>query len=147
MPILYNPEVHNEIRTAAKTQPGSQTINTSLHNVAIPTIEVNPKIVKNGYSFPKSQSTTGTVYLGNPGGSTRDFYITGVYVSFVKDASCDVATGDLQVDIPVLGTNIAVVVMPVITLTAEKFSTFVSFGHPIKVDKGGNFQFTGTFTA
>lgn len=78
----------------------------------------------------------------------KDFYLTGVTLSFVKDAANDLATGSLLVQTTVNGETVSVTGIAVLTLTAQQQTVRCEFNPPIKVDRNAAIQLpTATFTA
>jgi len=91
-----------------------------------------------------SSSAAATLYATpvNPAG---DFFLTGVTLSFVKDATCDIATGSVAINATVNGVVRGVLSLSLLTLTAQNQSLSISLPKPLKIDKGTNIQ-RGAFT-
>lgn len=140
-----NADVKQEIITSQRLQT---TLGDEIKE-PIPVIEVNSKLVKDGFAKNDSQTTTGN--LGTTASSlgtvTQDWYLAALSFGFVKNATCDVASGTLQVTVTINGTSTVVASIPVLTLTAERADKFIIFPHPIKVDKNTTATMSGTFTA
>lgn len=66
----------------------------------------------------------------------RDFYLTGVTMSFAKDAVCDVASAVMTLSIRIDGAPAQIAQLPMLTLTAQSGVVSVSFPIPIRVDRG-----------
>lgn len=146
MTTVNNSEVIQELRNAAKLQLGKDRIPNFLSSGIVPTIELSSKLVKNGIAKATSQTTTGTTTIyATP--ATQDFYLCGIEYGFVKNATCDVATGTLNVTATINGSAQTIATIPVLTLTAERGDRFIYLSHPIKIDRGINIQLSGTFTA
>lgn len=94
-----------------------------------------------------SSTTTGTVAAYTTP-TDKDFYVTGIDISMIKDAACDAASGGVvTVSTTVKGITFSLARISGITLTAQSASKYCSFPFPIKVDRGVAINVTGTFTA
>ena len=103
--------------------------------MAIPVVEVNPKLTKPLVTYNAVKTTTGALTtLTTP--TDQDVYIRSVVLNMVKDATCDAATGQLYVSCMVGGLLRVLACIPILTLTAQSFETRVDFGSGIKVDRG-----------
>lgn len=148
MAVNRNSNVAEEIRDVLKLQ---QNVDGNISNVAgqiIPVVDVNPKharIVNVCQRLTKTTTGDGTVYT-TP--SDKDFYMTNLQLSFIKDAACDAATGNLSVTafLPD-GSNPFLLSMPIITLTAQQSQGFFNFSAPVLLKKGSAIVSTGSFTA
>jgi hypothetical protein len=136
-----NSQVTAEIRDALKLNVGTEKIPE-----AIPVIEVGMKLTKNAISRTGGSAATGsaTIYT-TP--TDQDFYLTGFNFSYSKNATCDVATGSINLTAFIQGANVAICLLSVLTLTAEKDTISVTLTHPIKIDRGKAIAISGTFTA
>lgn len=93
-------------------------------------------------------NTAATITLPSisAGGET---FITGIHASYVKDSTCDIAIGQASITLIPAETNVAVapIKFPLLTLTAQQESEFLSFPYPIKVKNASAVTFsTGTYT-
>jgi len=80
----------------------------------------------------------------------RDRYITGVTLSILKDATCDVATGAVTLSAVLDGdsTSTALLSLPVLTTTAQSDRISLALVRPVKLKKGAAVALgQGTFTA
>jgi len=116
-------------------------INTSIQ----PVIDLNPKnsttVLGGGVS-----SSGGALTLTGESGKT--FYITSINLNVCKDAACDVATGNIDFQIYAKNKTIAIIQIPVITLTAQDVHVPLNFSHPIECVEGQIGYSTSTsFTA
>lgn len=94
-------------------------------------------------------SSTGTFNTALPTVSTgSETYLTGVTLSFIKDSTCDIATGAVQVSITPTDSNVASVIInaAVLTLTAQDKDVFLALPYPFKVKNASNISVSGTFT-
>lgn len=97
--------------------------------------EVNPKMSRrSNISRGTSRTTSGglTVYT-TP--ADKDFYLTHISYGLIKDATCDLASGESSVTGTIEGASQKLINIPVLTLTAQ--NTFIStdFAMPIKLDR------------
>lgn len=135
-----NTQVQQEIRDALKLNLNVERI----PNV-VPVIEVGTKIVKNPILKYKVRSTSGadTVYT-TP--TNQDVYLNYINFNFIKDATCDVADGELSVSIVQDGET-KYFYLSVLTLTAQTGNLSIPFPKGIKLDRGSNISIGGnTFT-
>jgi len=119
----------------------------------IPVVDVSPK---NATGFVVSTSGTNTGVLPISAAMLRNvtvddsiIYLTGVYASYIKDATCDLATGAIAVYCQPadVGQNVNIISFPVIALTAQSDSIYINFRNPIKLTKNTAVTIQGTFTA
>lgn len=114
-----------------------------------PTIETNPflasfaSVAESGLG--SSTGTSVTIY-STP--STTDFYLTGVSLAIIKDATCDTITGSISVTATVNGVSKSLVRIPHITLTAQTSELSISMVAPLKIDRNTNISISApSFTA
>ena len=120
-----------------------------LSRSVIPTMDMTPSFHRKTDLIKSATRTTtgsGTVHSTH---AVAETYITGIFLSLVKDVSADTASNDpfvLTAVINGVSTNLARV--GVLTLTAQNQSIYIKFANPILVDKGTNMTITGAaFTA
>jgi len=119
-------------------------LNTEVVPNAVPVIEVGVKSVKNGLVASISSSNlNGNTTILSTGGS--DVYICSVWISHIKDVTCD-STG-AAVLASIGGVNKNLIHTGGITLTVMDKGLSVSFPHPIKVDKNTNIVANSNRTA
>jgi len=112
------------------------------------TYDLNRKFSE--FVVTNSSTTTGTNTTTLPtvsqGGS---IYLVGVATDMIKDATCDQATGIMAVTATPDSSGVAsnLIRIPVITLTAQTFSTYISFPYPLKIKPGSTMGFTASFAA
>jgi hypothetical protein len=120
--------------------------NETLDKVQL-TYSLNKKY--SSFSLGFGQSTTGvstaTLPLVSPGSET---YITGLNLSFIKDAACDIATGNLTLSVVLdqSGVSTNIIRLSVLTLTAQSENVSLSLPYPLKVKNNTNISVTGSFT-
>lgn len=109
--------------------------------VAVIPVEPVSKIVRSGNT---SSSGALTIFT-TP--SDKDFYLVGGNISLVKDVTCDAATGTFQITCTIDGVAQAIMVIGILTLTAQSEIVNLSLPYPIKVDRGTAITGSITFTA
>jgi len=77
----------------------------------------------------------------------RKLEIFGYYLALAKDASCDIATGNVSINFTQDGVSKVLVALPVITLTAQQMILSLSFDKPIVCDENTSVTVYGTYTA
>jgi hypothetical protein len=150
MARINNSELNNEITDATRIQSGSSAIPNELGNTVIPVIDVSPArnkittILKTGSVTASGNSTIVTL------DGDKDFYLTGVAISFAQDATCDAASGNAVSIVGTLDADLtskALLQLSAITLTAANGSIALSFPGSIRMLKGSAITLTGnTFT-
>jgi len=136
---MVNSQVSNEIVEAFKIDRQVERIPQ-----AIPVIEVGIKSVKNNKAASFARTTTGTASL-YASSAINKTYITGLQVSFIKDAACDIATGDINISTTIGGISTIIARFAVITLTADTQSVYIDFKHPLLIDRSATISFTATY--
>lgn len=142
---VQNTEAINNIRAAARLSI-SEGFPQMLSPAIVPVLDMTPDFHKKSFVFSSSPTTTGatTIYTTPTGKKT---YLTGVMLDIVKNVTCDVATGVISVTAVIDGTTTTIVAVPVLTLTAERSDSEITFANPIAIDPGTAVSLTGTFTA
>lgn len=138
-----NRTITNNIVDTLKLNPISDNIPKTVIPSIQPTFEVNRKIAT---VRSATRSTTGTSTVLTTS-STVDTYLIGVGLSYVKDATCDIATGRLTVAGAIEGTSQALMSLNILTTTAQSDSEYVSFSTPVKLDRNAAVTMATTFTA
>lgn len=78
----------------------------------------------------------------------KDFYLTSVLMTIVKDATCDMASNVYNLTAVVDGVTISLGTIAILTLTAQSEVISRDFTIPIKIDRGSSIFLTAnTFTA
>jgi len=137
----YNPSISEDAARILNSKQGQFLGDDVQGPVAVIPIRRYANIVRRVGS-----TTTGsaTVYT-TP--ADKDFYLTGIQVSFIKNATCDVASGPLRYTATVEGVSQGIISLALLTLTAQDQNAFVSFETPIKVDRNTAITTSNTFTA
>lgn len=147
MATIYNSDLTREVRDGAKIQQSRESIPSQLADKIVPVMEVNPKLLRRARSLAslaRSTTGTGTVMTAS---SNKTTILTGLTAGFIKTATCDVATGDINVYTTIGGASVALLRLPVLTLTAQEQNVSIQFSTPIEIDLGATIVFSGTFTA
>lgn len=111
--------------------------------VAVVPLVPAPRIIKSSVA---SSSGTSNTFHTTP--TDKDFYLSALQLSIVKDSTCDVATGSLTVATTVDGAVVQLARVPIVTLLAQLHDVTIPFPIPVKIDRGVNITTTqGTFTA
>lgn len=114
----------------------------------VPIVDVGLKSSISPLVKTTTQSTTGNVSLISSTDYPDNYvHIKAAYLSFAKNATCDIATGAITLVGTVNGTTRNIIALAVLTTTAERDSVYISFDTPIRIDKGTTVYYTGTFTA
>lgn len=143
---MTNSEQVNETIRALGLNPSAENVPNA--NVVV---ETNPLILKGieiiaGGSSSTSASTS-TLYTCS---SSRDTYLAGYALSYTKDAACDRATGTASILVTLDGqtTQVPIITISTITLTAQQFLFENTLNRLIKLKRGSTIQFSAdTFTA
>jgi hypothetical protein len=138
---MVNSQVVSEIVNAFKLDTNVDKIPN-----AIPVIEVGTKSVKNILVAPLTAPATGLQTILTTS-TTNDTIIYCIVMSYNKNATCDIATGQIYIDAVLGGKITHIALLNVITLTAEKDNLIIPLPHGLKIDRGTNIQMSGTFTA
>jgi len=120
------------IQTAAKLQQGSDSAPRILASQIIPTLEVNPRLVKNAVMYHQTctNATAATIYT-TP--DNQDVYLSAVTLSSISDVTATTTYAAIQFYV---GGAQRRIIIPRISLTVQNQSMAVSFPNPIKVDRG-----------
>lgn len=147
MAKIYNSDLSKELVEGAKIQTSFDYTPDQLAEKVVPVMEVNPKLLKiNNFIKNNFQTTTGTIaIITTP--ADKDTYITGLSAGYVKDVTCDSATGVYSLTCVINGATHNLIQFPIITLTAQQDEREITFAYPVKVDRASAIQLTGTFTA
>ena len=148
MAIIYNSDLSKELVDGAKIQQNIDSIPNQLADKVVPVMEVNPKIlrkvnlIQTGASVSTGTVSTGSIALG------KNFFLTSIIATMIKDAACDVATGTLNIATTLYETNAATTIgtIPVITLTAASKDVIIDFARPVRLANGASLTLTGTFS-
>jgi len=145
---VQNPEVG----MIARDQAGltiAEGFPQSLSSQIIPVINLTPedyRLLNIKSSGSSVSATSNTIFTTS---AERDTYIVGIVYSFVKDATCDVATGFSRIQTTIDGVSGSVLArFALLTLTAQNQTTYIKFPRPVKVNRNVAVQLAqDTFTA
>lgn len=145
MGTIYNKDVFDELRYNGKIQ-NTDTINNQISGNIVPVMEVNPRLVRPcNVSIHNASSTTGnTVIYTVPSG--KDFFCTGVYLTYASDAACD-GTGSSITFVDQYGATRRMIGVFKIASTAYSQSISLSFPTPILIRSGVAINLSNNFTA
>jgi len=148
MATIYNSDLSKELVDGAKIQVSSDKIPNQLGQTVVPVMEVNPKMLRICNVAKHSvQLTTGSLTVFTTS-AYNDFYLNSAYVEFIKDVTCDIATGSISFATTINGVATRLLDFPVITATAQPLvGAAISFPVPLKIDRGAAITLSGTFTA
>lgn len=111
-------------------------------------LDATPRKAATAEILAYNQSTaSGSMGVSLPGTSRQRLFLTGMAISRIKDAACDVASGFANVTVTIKGLGTRIAQVPNITLTAQQFDQFMVFNPPIELDPGSSITYPGTFTA
>jgi hypothetical protein len=146
---INNSDLFKELKEGARLQQLSGKIPDKLASSIVPVMEVNPKLLRRIDTLQGTMATaTGTMTPFTTPNSNRDFYLSAVHFAFIKDATCDVATGRINLLATIGGvTNTIIVSLPCITLTAQSENAIIEFPTPIKIDRNTSINSPITYTA
>lgn len=134
---IYNSNLTQEMVDSAKLQVGNGGIPQELAEKVIPVMEVNPKLLRITNFVTSANGTGNTNTTVFNASAAKDFYLTSVSLSAVKDATCDMATGNLVVvAVTCQGRTAYLLNLPCLTLTAQQAQLALNFSPPIKIDRG-----------
>jgi len=137
----YNPSISQRAQRVFNTK--GEHLSDDVIPTIQPVIQVAPvaRIVRNGNTSATGSLTPYTTP------TDKDFYLTAIGLSYSKNVTCDVATGNVQLNITVDGASVAVIALAMQTLTAQDGTAYISFPIPIKVDRGTAITGTNSYTA
>lgn len=115
-----------------------------LLNTVQPIVDTAPDRFTEVLGSGSSGSTGSTTVLTAESGK-RDTFITGIWLSVMKDSSCDNTT--TQVTAVINGATVNLIDIRSITLTATDNNIYVPFEKPLKIDRGSAILLSKTFAA
>jgi hypothetical protein len=146
---INNQDVMNKLAKNANIQIAQERAPNELAEKIVPTFETNPQLLKENIilgSTNKTSTGAGTIFTTD---AQRETYITSIKYSYVKSATCDVATGAVATLTCVIdGVSKSLLSLVGLTLTAEKDTVVLNFTYPLKIDKNSIVAFgSESFTA
>lgn len=137
----YNPSISEDTHRILNLKSGDN--NNEVADYIQPIIKIEPRC---NISEGTGRTVSGTATMFTTPAS-KDFYLTGLLISYIKDAACDIATGAIAVTVNIDGTSKTIARLSVLTLTAQSQVVYIPFVKPLKVDKSASISMTGTFAA
>lgn len=151
MAITQNKKVIENVQNVLYSTYNQQAIPNKVSDIINLSLDVTPNNYREAVARQASSITTGTISLSASviwaGNTDREFYLTGALISFTKDVTCDIATGNLNVSYTSNGAGRQLASMAVLTLTAQNAHIPVSLTKPIKIDNNTAITYSGTYTA
>lgn len=138
MPVkIFNTSIAKTFHDRMNVRDGVFIANELAQNKPVPVIEVDKPIITIVKPGSTVNSTTSTIYT-TP--SDKDFYLTGVNLTMIKDST---ATATLMgVNVLIDATTVSILRIRGLTLTADKQTVSSNFSFPIKIDRGTNITLT-----
>jgi len=129
-------------------QPGTDKIPTETLDKVQLTYGLNRQF--SSFVLRAGQTTSGTLTCTAPTlGTGQEIYITQIGASITKDATCDMASGNMNVTLTPDGSGVSVNI-PVITMlttTAQDQAVVIPLPYPLKIKPNTNITQANTFTA
>jgi len=110
----------------------------------MPVIEVGDNIDQR-FIIHTNSATSGTITITTTP-TDKDFYLTGIEMSYATDATCDMASAQNGVIVIIQGVSRVALSFANIALTAQQSDRSITFPVPILLDRGSLVTMTGTFT-
>lgn len=142
----HNSKLTEELILGGRLQISDGVPSQIMHTIQ-PVMEVNPKLLRTVNIVRGNRLTTTGQITAYITPTDKDFYLTYISASYIKDATCDSTTGRYDVSIVIDGATNALFAFPIITTTAQTGTFSQNFVQPIKLDKNSGITFSGTFTA
>jgi hypothetical protein len=146
MVIVRSSDTLAALRDVSRLQNSVEQLPTTLSTQIVPTVEINPLLVKPSEPLGfNTSSTTGSMVIFTSGVGYIT-YLTSLSFSFIKDATCDIADGKIDVSTTVDGKLSNIGTLAVFTLTAQSGSMQLVFPHPLRIDPGASVSVGGSFS-
>jgi len=150
MAQIYNSDLTKELTEGAKIQVSRDYPPSQLADKVVPVMEVNPKLLRRtGVLVVANRIISGSLTIFTCP-TNVDTIVSGVYLGFTKDATCDIATGRITITATPDDTGAAtsLAALPCLTTTAERGDITIDFHAPIKLKPGSVIAFgSDTYTA
>jgi len=107
-----------------------------------PVKEIQPKlnIVKTN-----NRIITGSVTIYTTP-ADKDFYLTNITFSLIKDVACDQATANVPINVVIDGVTVGLCGIACLTLTAQQQTIVLNFPIPLKLDRNSTITSGATYT-
>jgi len=138
--------IQKAVNDLSISQSGEKIPNETLDKVQL-TYSLNKQF--SSFVLSTGSTSTGSMSVTLPSVSAgADTYITGINYSYVKDATCDVATGTLVASVTPDASNVStnIVRLSVLTTTAQQDNVALVFPYPLKVKNGTTIGGSNTFS-
>ncbi len=137
----YNPSITERLFRIFRPKAGDQFSDELSPNV-MAVVPVTP-ITRITRAAQSGATGTVTIYTAPV---DKDFYLTGAMLGIIKDAACD-ASVSINMSVTMEGSARELLSIPILTLTAQDRSVFLSFPFPLKIDRGTSITISGTYAA
>jgi len=137
----YNPSIGARLNRIFNFKSGDAVDNEVEGTYAVVPVTPITELVTHN-----SNTASGNITLHTTS-DKKDTYVTGVLLSFVKDATCDIPTGTININSTIAGKARRLADIAVLTLTAQSNQIFVTLPFPIRLDRNVAVNISGTFTA
>lgn len=131
---IQSTEIKQGIINATKINPSVNKIPSTLGNQIIPTLEVNPLInaICDVVAQTTASNTTAATIYTTP--TDKDFYLTSLTLSIIKDATSTSTFSDVRTTIN--GASVILTRIAGFTLTAQNSNMSLTLPIPVKLDRG-----------
>lgn len=149
MAYIDNSETIKNLNDSIRGNAVSNLAPTQLSKEVMPVIDINPNTnKKNNIVRGASSANTGSI-VGYTTPTDKDFYLTNISMSYVKNATCDIATGGYGAYVNMWGESgiQSLHQFALLTTTAQSDGISIELANPIRLQRGTNIIFDGTFTA
>lgn len=144
---IQSKEVIDKISAELKIQPSMEIPRELNKNIQLVYNINSDNFIKNTDELTDSGPRTVTGPLTSfTTPINKDFFLTNVTASFIKDATCDSATGAYDVSIVVNGRVTSILSFPIITLLAQEGVRILYFNPSILIDRNTSIILNGVFT-
>lgn len=133
MATIYNSDLTKELTKGAGLQTSKDVIPNQIAEKVVPVMEVNPKLLRVVNVHQRNTATNATSATIYTTPADRDFYLTGLTISMIKDATATSTSSFISVYINGLQNQIAHIVS--LTLTPQYAAYSKDFTVPIKLDR------------
>lgn len=145
MATIYNSDLTKGMIDNAGLQTSRDKAPTQLAEKVVPVMEVNPKLLRRiNVCRDASKTTTGATTLYTTP-SNIDFFLTNLHLSWAADAANDGISAYISF-IDEFGVT-RYFLFQKITLTATQQTNNIALAFPMKLARGTNIQYGGTFAA
>lgn len=145
MATTYNNETLNTLREEAGIQQNVEAVPMKLIDNIQPVIVANPKMRLNVLSYV-ARSTTGAATVYTVPASSKKFFLTSIYFSFLCDVACDSQYYLLSV-VPKGQATTNIIYFPKATTTVVNQQIAYTLPFPMELEPGSAVSATHAFTA